>query len=236
MLQTSSKKQSVNWNELKQSSLDTGSHMDRIRAYHRGWDESGRGRLGAGGGHTNDALYSTQNFCTFKSKDYLSVLEEWKSWLSHVVLVQCTFDSISSNKDKETTELNMHPVLNGKNNVFYLKKMWKYRKVQWRKKKEKRGGGGGGKKVWIITMHGLSCKELSKEGASLFLQSNPRPGCWFYAWQALQQEREPMHEPWVKKARKIHSENQPANEHSMRISSWFNTGGGEIHEVQGLTF
>ena len=146
MLQTSSKKQSVNWNELKQSSLDTGSHMDRIRAYHRGWDESGRGRLGAGGGHTNDTLYSTQNFCTFKSKDYLSVLAEWKSWLSHVVLVQCTFDSISSNKDKETTELNMHPVLNGKNNVFYLKKMWKHRKVQWRKKKEKRGGGGGGKK------------------------------------------------------------------------------------------
>ena len=41
----------------------------------------------------------------------------------------------------------MHPVLNGKNNVFSLKKMWKYRKLQRRKKKEKEwgvGGGGGG--------------------------------------------------------------------------------------------
>lgn len=146
MLQTSSKKQSVNWNELKQSSLDTGqSHgQDKGLSSWMRWVREGKtwGRRS----HTNDTLYSTQNFCTFKSKDYLSVLEEWKSWLSHVVLVQCTFDSISSNKDKETTELNMHPVLNGKNNVFYLKKMWKYRKVQWRKKKEKRGGGGGGKK------------------------------------------------------------------------------------------
>lgn len=64
----------------------------------------------------NDTLHSAQNFCTFKSKDYFSV---GRMKIMAVTYCSC---SISSNKDKETTELNMHPVLNGKNNVFYLKK------------------------------------------------------------------------------------------------------------------
>ena len=82
------------------------------------------------------------------------------------------------------------------------------------------GAGGGGRKACIITMHGLSCKELQgrkKAPHSFFSRNHAQDADSVH--DKPSSGKEPMHEPWVRKARKVHSEIQLTDEHTMRISS-----------------